>query len=64
MSNAYANGQMFHLLANNSMYLYSRLSLSTLVLNSRDWHEQIDILIFKNQAVQMLYLKHHVYKTL
>ena len=26
-------------------------------------HEQVDILISKNQALQMLCLKHHVYKT-
>ena len=25
--------------------------------------EQVDILISKNQALQTLYLKHHVYKT-
>ena len=39
-------------------------SLSTLVPNSRDWHEkQAEIFISKNQALQMLYLKHHVNKT-
>ena len=25
-------------------------------------HEQVDILVSKNQALQILYLKHHVYK--
>ena len=25
--------------------------------------QQVDILISKNQALQMLFLKHHVYKT-
>ena len=37
-------------------------------INSKlNWSEhiekQVDILISKNQALQMLYLKHHVYKT-
>ena len=27
-------------------------------------HEEVNILIFKNQELQIIYLKHHVYKTL
>ena len=37
--------------------------LSSAIRNSYVSEKQVDILISKNQALQILYLKHYVYKT-
>ena len=41
--------------ATEKVMLYDKHYINTM--------KQVDILIPKNQALQMLYLKHHVYKT-